>query len=67
MDYNTMLLRLGLNSTDFVNKVNEPIKTSTGFIYEVEQVVHNRTCPNCKSQNCYINSYRFIEISYWSL
>ncbi|MGE4342333.1 MAG: hypothetical protein AB7E23_04485 [Bacilli bacterium] len=37
MDYNSMLLRLGLNPSNFVNRVNEPIKTDTGFIYEVEQ------------------------------
>lgn len=37
MDYNSMLLRLGLDPKNFVNRVNEPIKTDKGFIYEVEQ------------------------------
>lgn len=39
MDFNTLLLRLGLDPTNFVNRLNEPIKTSTGFIYEVDQNV----------------------------
>ena len=36
MDYNSLLLRLGLNPSNFVNRVNEPIKTEQGFIYEVD-------------------------------
>jgi len=63
MDYNTLLLRLGLDPINFVNKLNEPIQTATGFIYEVEQVVKDRTCPNCQGINSYINSYRVIEIN----
>ena len=38
MDYNSLLLRLGLDPSNFVNRVNEPIKTEHGFIYEVDQV-----------------------------
>ena len=44
MDYNSMLLRLGLDPSNFVNRVNEPIKTDTGFIYEVEQKKDKLPC-----------------------
>jgi transposase len=63
MDYNTMLLRLGLDPNNFVNKLNEPIKTSSGYIYEVDQIVKSRVCPHCHSQNVYIKDYVTIEIN----
>jgi hypothetical protein len=54
MDYNSMLLRLGLDPSNFVNRVNEPIKTDTGFIYEVEQKKDKLPCPFCPSNNVYV-------------
>ena len=57
MDYNSMLLRLGLNPSNFVNRVNEPIKTDTGFIYEVEQKKDKLPCPFCPSNNVYVKGY----------
>ena len=57
MDYNSMLLRLGLDPCNFVNRVNEPIKTESGFIYEVEQKKDKPPCPFCPSNNVYIKGY----------
>ena len=37
MDFNTLLLRLGISPDNFINKDNEPIPTSNGFIYDLEQ------------------------------
>lgn len=63
MDYNSLLLRLGLDPSNFVNKVNEPIKTKAGFIYEVEQNCNDRTCPKCPSNNSYVHTFRVSEIN----
>ena len=63
MDYNSLLLRLGLDPSNFVNKVNEPIKTKAGFIYEVEQKCNDRTCPKCHSNNSYVQTFRVSEIN----
>jgi transposase len=52
-----MLLRLGLNPSNFLNRVNEPIKTESGFIYEVEQKKDKPPCPFCPSNNVYIKGY----------
>lgn len=57
MDYNSMLLRLGLDSRNFVNPVNEPIKTDTGFIYKVEQKKDKPPYPFCPSNDVYIKGY----------
>ncbi len=57
MDFNTLLLRLGLNPENFVNRLNEPIKTETGFIYEVDQKVTISNCPYCRHDKLYNNGY----------
>jgi len=57
MDYNSMLLRLGLDPRNFVNRVNEPIKTDKGFIYEVEQKKDKPPCLFCRSNNVYVKGY----------
>lgn len=63
MDFNSLLLRLGLDPNNFINRQNEPIRTGHGFIYEVEQISDNRMCPNCCSKNAYIHSFRTAEIN----
>lgn len=63
MDYNSLLLRLGLNPSNFVNRVNEPIKTEKGFIYEVDQIKNKPPCPICKSGNVYVKGYFTSEIN----
>ena len=36
MDFNTLLLRLGIRSDNFTNKYNEPIPIENGFLYDVD-------------------------------
>lgn len=63
MDYNSMLLRLGFDPSNFINKVNEPIKTERGFIYEVEQNKDKPPCPFCSSNNVYVKGYFIAEFN----
>lgn len=63
MDFNTLLLRLGIDSSCFVNRLNEPIKTDEGFIYEVEQECKERLCPFCNSTDVIIHDHDTIEIN----
>ena len=63
MDYNSLLLRLGLDPSNFVNKANEPIKTKKGFIYEVDQTHAKVPCPFCKSERIYVKGYFTSEIN----
>lgn len=63
MDFNTLLYRLGVNPSNFVNQLVEPIRTADGFIYEVEQKKDERSCPHCGSQDSTINDYDYVEIN----
>lgn len=63
MDFNTLLYRLGIDPSSFINRENEPIKTESGFIYEVEQKKDDRICPNCSSTKGHINGYYCVEIN----
>lgn len=63
MDFNTLLLRLGIDPSNFSNRLNEPIRTENGFIYEVNQEVKERICPHCRSKNVIINDYDVVEIN----
>jgi len=61
MDFNILLLRLGISPDNFINKDNEPIPIEGGFIYDVEQEVTNRKCPYCHNQNAVIIGYYYTE------
>lgn len=50
MDFNIFLARFGLDSSNFINKVLEPIEFENGFIYEVEEQNKKRICPHCQHQ-----------------
>jgi transposase len=63
MDYNSMLLRLGLEPSNFINKVDEPIETERGFIYEVEQNKDKPPCPFCSSNNVDVKGYFIAEFN----
>ena len=63
MDFNTILIRLGIGSENFTNKVVDPIKTSDGFIYEVEQRNDQRECPYCHSEHTVIKDHYYTEIN----
>ena len=62
MNFNTFLLRLGLDPDNFKNIPSDPIKTDKGFIYEIEQRTDQRECPHCHADKVYINDYAFVEI-----
>lgn len=61
MDFNTLLLRLGISPDNFANKDNEPIPTNNGYIYDVEQSKEERKCPYCNSSHTRITGYYYTE------
>jgi len=61
MDFNTLLLRLGINPDNFINKDNDPIPIDNGFIYEVEQSKEKHICPYCTSEQTRITGYYYTE------
>ena len=63
MDFNTFLIRFGIDPNNFVNRYCEPIKTQEGFIYEVEQRKDIRICPDCDSIKAHIQDYTYVEIN----
>ena len=63
MNFNTALIRLGIDPSSFINEEREPIKTDNGFIYEVRQRTDIRICPKCGSVNAYINDHDVVEIN----
>ena len=62
MDFNTILIRFGLDSSNFVNKTINQIETDNGFIYEVEEEYKSRICPHCNHQFMFVHNYKWIEI-----
>ena len=63
MNFNTILYRLGIDPSNFVNEDNEPIKTPDGFIYEVTQRTNERICPYCGCVEAIINDHDIVEIN----
>ena len=62
MDFNTTLLRFGLDSSNFVNKPVNVIETNDGLIYEVEEDYRKHICPHCNHQSLFIHDYSWIKI-----
>ena len=62
MDFNTTLLRFGLDSSNFVNKPISIIKTSDGQIYEVEEDYRTHICPKCNNHSVFVHDYCWIKI-----
>lgn len=63
MNFNTLLLRLGIDPDNFENRDNEPIKTETGFIYEVFQKIDSRKCPYCGCTKCHVHDHDIVNIN----
>lgn len=63
MNFNTILYRLGMDPSNFINEDNEPIKTPDGFIYEVRQRTDVRICPYCGCVEASINDYDTVEVN----
>lgn len=62
MDFNTILLRFGLDSDCFINKELSAIQTSEGMVYEVEEAYKERVCPFCNHFKLNIHDYSWIHI-----
>lgn len=63
MNFNTILLRFGLDPDDFINELIEPIKSGNVFIYNIRQKTDFRHCPYCNHDDAYINDYDYVEIN----
>lgn len=61
MDFNTILLRFGLDSSNFVNKPINVIATNDGQLYEVEEDYRQHICPHCNHQSLFIHDYSWIK------
>ena len=58
MNYNTFLIRYGIDPKCFKNKELFPIKTDTGYLYYLEQETQTiRRCPNCNRTDLHIKGY----------
>ena len=61
MDYNTLLLRLGISPDNFINKEGSVIPINNGLLYDVEQETTERICPFCHSTSTRITGYYYTE------
>lgn len=58
MNYNTFLIRYGIDPKCFKNKELFPIKTDTGYLYYLEQETEIvRKCPKCNRTDLHIKAY----------
>ena len=62
MDFNTFFLRFGLDSSNFINKPIEMVKSDNYFIYETEENKRDHLCPFCNSPNPFVHAYSWVEI-----
>lgn len=64
MNYNTFLIRFGIEPDNFKPIESIPIKTDTGYSYYLEQRTDiNRICPNCNSKNVVIHQYDVVKLN----
>lgn len=63
MDFNILLLRLGMNSEDFVNKLNVFDYDDGTFIYTVEQRQDIHVCPHCGSDEARVKDHDTVQIN----
>lgn len=61
MDFNTMLLRLGISPSNFTNKDAVALPFEGGMIYEVEQEAPSRICQFCGHGHCVKYGHYFTE------
>lgn len=62
MNFNTFVVRFGLDPNNFKEIPNDPIKTDDGFIYELEEKIRKDKCPFCSSNLIDIKGYYFESI-----
>ena len=63
MDFNTLLTRFGFDSSNFVNKPLEAIKTNNGIIYEAKEAYKERICPFCNHPKLFVHDYKWIIVN----
>ena len=51
MDFNTLLLRLGISPKNFLNKDSLAIPIEGGMLYDVEQQTSIIKCPHCNNND----------------
>ena len=61
MNFNTLLLRLGISLENFVNKDSLAIPIEGGMLYEVEQSKAKHNCPFCNNENVRIIGYYYTQ------
>lgn len=61
MDFNILLLRLGISSENFINADSLAIPIEGGMLYEVEQSKTKRKCPYCGNKDVRISGYYYTE------
>ena len=61
MNFNTLLLRLGISLENFVNKDSLAIPIEGGMLYEVEQSKAKHNCPFCNNENVRISGYYYTQ------
>ena len=62
MDFNTLFVRFGLDSSNFTNKPAFVVETKSGFVYEVDEGYKQRICPYCNHQFLHIHSYKWMAV-----
>ena len=62
MDFNTILLRFGLDSSNFVNKPIDIIKKEDGCIYEIKEEYKKRICHFCNHEFMFVHTYKWMTI-----
>ncbi len=67
MDFNTLLIRFGFDSSNFTNKIINTIEHNDGIIYEVEEMCSKNICPNCNHRYLVVHSHKWINIKLSSM
>lgn len=62
MDFNTILIKFGLESSNFTNKLLDVVQNGDDFFYVVEEAYKKSICPYCNHQYLFIHGYRWLEI-----
>jgi transposase len=62
MDFNTLLLRLGMDPGNFENRDSDPIREGDTFIYEAVQRSDSRIYPHCHSGDAEIHGHYVAEV-----
>ena len=62
MDFNTLLIRFGLDVDNFVNRPINIIDIDNGQVYEIEEKYRHHICPKCNHSTLFIHDYSWIKI-----